>query len=170
MEPAMALCAGLAAITLGLGAIGSLPADVRRLGAIRLPMPVRPIAAIVLLASLLVPVNWPRSVGASVPPPIVRLSDQAVADEHPQKPPEPSTSSATSRFPGAGSTAATYLVRPGDSLWRIAERTLADRHGGVPMRAEIARFWPRIYETNRALVGANPDLIFPGQHLEIPEA
>lgn len=166
----MALCASLAAATLSLGAIGSLRAAVRRLGAIRLPMPVRPIAAIVLLASLVVLVNRPRSVGASVPPPVVRLSDQAVTDERQPISPEPATSSATARFSEAGSTAAAYVVRPGDSLWRIAEGTLADRHGGVPLGAEIARFWPRIYETNRALIGANPNLIFPGQHLEIPEA
>jgi len=170
MEPAMVLCAGLASVTLSLGVIGWLPAAARRLGAIRFSMPVRPVAAIVLLASLGPLVSRPRSVDASVPPPVVRLSDRAMADERQLIPPEPATSSAEQRLSTDGSTAAAHVVQPGDSLWRIAERILADRHGGVPVGAEIARFWPRIYETNRALIGANPNLILPGQQLEIPEA
>jgi nucleoid-associated protein YgaU len=64
----------------------------------------------------------------------------------------------------------TCVVRTGDSLWRIAERTLADRGNGMVTSADIAQFWPVIYEANRALIGDDPNLILPGQTLEIPEA
>ncbi|MFV9673546.1 MAG: LysM peptidoglycan-binding domain-containing protein, partial [Acidimicrobiia bacterium] len=64
---------------------------------------------------------------------------------------------------------ATYTVEPGDSLWRIAALVLRSGGAGEPSSAEIARFWPAIYEANRTLVGDNPNLIFPGQRLLIPE-
>lgn len=64
---------------------------------------------------------------------------------------------------GASSTAPaapqTYVVQSGDSLSRIAKRTYGD-----------AKQWRRIYEANREVIGANPDLIHPGQKLVLPEA
>ncbi len=169
MEPAMALCAGLAAVTLSLGVIGSLPAAARRLGAIRVPLPVRPIAALLLLASLMVLVNRPRPAAATVAPPIVRLSGQAEGTaDRPQ--PQGSTPVVNPTAPTElDVTVPTYEIRPGDSLWRIAQRALVDQQSGEPTNADIARFWPRIYDANRSLIGADPNLIFPGQHLEIPE-
>lgn len=53
----------------------------------------------------------------------------------------------------------TYVVRSGDSLSRIAKRHYGD-----------ASQWTRIYEANRGLIGANPDLIHPGQELVLPQA
>jgi nucleoid-associated protein YgaU len=52
----------------------------------------------------------------------------------------------------------TYTVRPGDSLWKIAKRQYGDGND-----------WSRLYEANRETIGANPDLIHPGQVLVIPE-
>ncbi|MFI6288418.1 transglycosylase family protein [Streptomyces sp. NPDC051018] len=49
----------------------------------------------------------------------------------------------------------TYTVKPGDNLWAIAEEKKLE--GG----------WPALYETNRETVGADPDLILPGQSLEL---
>lgn len=51
----------------------------------------------------------------------------------------------------------TYRVVPGDCLWYIAQRFLGNG----------AR-WPEIYNMNRAVVGGNPNLIFPGQIFRIP--
>lgn len=48
-----------------------------------------------------------------------------------------------------------YVVAPGDSLSLIATEQHVD--GG----------WQALYETNRATVGGNPDLIFPGQRLTL---
>jgi nucleoid-associated protein YgaU len=51
-----------------------------------------------------------------------------------------------------------YLVKPGDNLWNIAK----DHLGG-------GKNWPAIYEQNAGTIGANPDLIHPGQNLAIPD-
>ena len=55
-------------------------------------------------------------------------------------------------------------VHRGDSLWLIAEHGL----GGHASDAQIAAEWPRWYEANRAVIGDNPGLIQPGQHLQPP--
>lgn len=60
------------------------------------------------------------------------------------------------------------VVRPGDSLWRIAEAELTRRHGAAPSDAEVAAYWPRIHAANRALVGPDPDLVRPGVPLVLP--
>ncbi|WOX20755.1 transglycosylase family protein [Streptomyces solicathayae] len=48
-----------------------------------------------------------------------------------------------------------YTVEPGDSLSRIAR----DEH--------VTGGWQRLYESNRSVVGDDPDLIFPGQRLAL---
>ena len=50
----------------------------------------------------------------------------------------------------------TYTVKPGDTLWGIAERFL-----GKGSR------WREIYYANQAIIGANPNIIYPGQKLTI---
>jgi nucleoid-associated protein YgaU len=60
-----------------------------------------------------------------------------------------------------------YTVRPGDSLWRIAAEALQVR-GRAPTVAAVAAEWPRWYAANRDVVGADPDLIRPGQVLQVP--
>lgn len=57
------------------------------------------------------------------------------------------------------------LVRPGDSLWAIAERSLP---AGADAAA-IDRHWRRIYHVNRPLIGPDPDLLRPGQRLRLPD-
>jgi hypothetical protein len=58
------------------------------------------------------------------------------------------------------------VVRPGDSLWGIAAAQLG--RDGTPARTAAA--WPRWYAANRAVIGADPDLIKPGQRLAWPES
>ena len=55
-------------------------------------------------------------------------------------------------------SAETYVVVKGDSLSRIAKREYGD-----------ANKWRAIYEANNDLI-KDPDLIYPGQELTIPEA
>ncbi|HEY7683125.1 MAG TPA: LysM peptidoglycan-binding domain-containing protein [Gemmatimonadales bacterium] len=52
----------------------------------------------------------------------------------------------------------TYTVAKGDSLSKIAKRFYGD-----------AKHWKKIYEANQSTI-KNPDLIFPGQVLKIPDA
>jgi nucleoid-associated protein YgaU len=56
-------------------------------------------------------------------------------------------------------------VRPGDSLWRIAEH----RCGPGASTAQIAELTNRLYILNRTTIGSDPDLIFPGMTLDVPE-
>lgn len=59
-----------------------------------------------------------------------------------------------------------YTVRRGDSLWAIAESELgSDAHP-----AATDRRWRLWYEENRAVIGADPNLILPGQVLGSPGA
>ena len=59
---------------------------------------------------------------------------------------------------------ATVTVVPGDSLWAIAARHLP----AGSTDAEVADAWPAWYAANAATIGADPDLILPGQHLHVP--
>ncbi|HYJ66130.1 MAG TPA: LysM peptidoglycan-binding domain-containing protein [Nocardioidaceae bacterium] len=57
------------------------------------------------------------------------------------------------------------VVSRGDSLWAIAERHLGP---DVSIQA-IATEWRRWYAVNRACIGPNPNLIYPGMVLHAPE-
>lgn len=56
------------------------------------------------------------------------------------------------------------VVHPGDSLWAIAARALPAHASD----ADVSRAWRRLYDRNRAVIGADPSLIRPGQRLELP--
>jgi LysM repeat protein len=65
----------------------------------------------------------------------------------------------TVAFPTAAkpaTAAARYVVRPGDTLSGIA--AALDVRGG----------WQALYETNRTVIGADPDVIHPGKVLVLP--
>ncbi|WP_128893601.1 LysM peptidoglycan-binding domain-containing protein [Longirhabdus pacifica] len=59
--------------------------------------------------------------------------------------------------PNEQSKTNTYVVKSGDSLWKIAQKTLGDGNA-----------WRRIYNQNKAVIGPDPNLIFAGQKLVIP--
>jgi len=69
----------------------------------------------------------------------------------------------------AGAVVAPVVVRPGDTLWRVAERTLHASTGAQPSAAQVARSWPRWWSANREVIGNDPDLILPGTALTAPE-
>jgi nucleoid-associated protein YgaU len=62
------------------------------------------------------------------------------------------------------------VVRSGDSLWTIAEACLAAEHGTPPSVEQVAAAWPAWYAANAAVIGADPDVIRPGQHLVVPSS
>jgi murein DD-endopeptidase MepM/ murein hydrolase activator NlpD len=70
----------------------------------------------------------------------------------PATPPAKSTHPAPTRPAGRDH----YTVVTGDTLSGIAE----DHH--------VAGGWPQLYADNRGVVGGDPDLILPGQHLTVP--
>jgi hypothetical protein len=60
--------------------------------------------------------------------------------------------------------APTVVVRAGDCLWSLAAEGL----GPDPPVAAVDARWRRIYRLNRSVIGPRPDLIRPGQLLQLP--
>ncbi|MFF2863339.1 transglycosylase family protein [Streptomyces rubiginosohelvolus] len=56
---------------------------------------------------------------------------------------------------GGAATAGAYTVQPGDNLWAIADAQ------------ELPDGWTGLYEANKDLLGSDPDLILPGQNLDL---
>ncbi|MFF5499418.1 transglycosylase family protein [Streptomyces aquilus] len=69
----------------------------------------------------------------------------------PAKPPK--TPARSQSHTGRGASHGDYTVRAGDTL-----STVAARHGTT---------WQRLYAANKAVIGGDPDLIVPGQRLEL---
>jgi nucleoid-associated protein YgaU len=59
---------------------------------------------------------------------------------------------------------AVVVVRPGDSLWRIARRLLS---AGAP-ESDVAVMVDVLHAHNRHTIGPDADLIRPGQRLGVP--
>jgi LysM repeat protein len=64
----------------------------------------------------------------------------------------------------ADATSHGYVVRRGDTLWDIAARHLGPNATSV----DISRAWPAWYAANRAVIGADPSVIRPGELLLAP--
>ncbi|MFZ4274367.1 transglycosylase family protein [Streptomyces arboris] len=56
---------------------------------------------------------------------------------------------------GSAVTGGGYTVQPGDNLWAIADAQ------------ELPQGWTGLYEANKDLLGSDPDLILPGQSLDL---
>jgi hypothetical protein len=63
-----------------------------------------------------------------------------------------------------------WVIEPGEHLWAVAERHLADEWGRSPTDAETTAYWRRLVEHNRArLPNPNdPDFVMPGMALDLP--
>jgi LysM repeat protein len=96
------------------------------------------------------PVPAPPPTTAPLVPPVVPIA-----------PPAPA--------PTAG---ATHTVARGEHLWSIAARQVATAIGKPPADlapADIAPYWLRVVEVNRPrLHSGNPNLVFPGEVVELP--
>lgn len=112
------------------------------------------------------------------------LPAQAHADPTAAQPPPPTPQSAMTGLPlpelpltsvaPAGTAASRgsartadrphqLTVRSGDTLWMIARRTLPSSATSTEITAQAHRLW----QANRQVIGADPDLIRPGQHLDL---
>ena len=82
----------------------------------------------------------------------------------PTRPPAPPRVMAPATAPRLIPASAAIIVQRGDSLWRIAARQLPAGHTDE----DVAKAWPRWYAANRAVIGADPSAIRPGQRLVAP--
>lgn len=116
-------------------------------------------------APTLAPQASPTAAEPAAPP------TPALATTAPAPPPPPAaepvveTTAAEHRATAPARTVAgPVVVEAGDSLWSIAARHLPP--GATD--AQIAAAWPHWYQANSAVIGADPDLVRPGQVLTAP--
>ena len=98
------------------------------------------------------PSTQPSSAPSSAPSAQPVASTQTAPSTHSA----PATTSSTASAPvshriGHGN----YTVRPGDTL------------SGIAAAAHLTGGWEALYQANKTTVGGNPNLIFPGQHLQV---
>lgn len=88
----------------------------------------------------------------------LRLPDRPVGAPHAMtvdRPAAPAGRAARSADP------VVHVVRPGESLWSLAEQVSGPG-------ADLDAAWRAIWAANREVVGDDPDLILPGQRLRLP--
>lgn len=67
-------------------------------------------------------------------------------------------------------TAQTHVVAPGENLWMISHDTLHARLGRAPSDQETTTYWIDLIDANRPnLRSGDPDLIIPGESIDLPE-
>lgn len=72
---------------------------------------------------------------------------------------------------GEAPQAGTVVVEPGDHLWKLSQTHL-DLALGRPARPEeVDPYWRAVIDANRnQLVSGDPDLIYPGEVIRLPDA
>ena len=106
------------------------------------------------------------------PPPTMRVVPDAAAGTAADPAPATPPTEVPPGSPAATAAPDTWTVGPGDHLWGVAERTLAEAWGRPPADAEVDPYWRAVIEANRGRLRdpANPDLVFAGQVLTLPSA
>jgi len=143
--------------------LASVTSGHRRLQALVVGLTLPPLRALVAWATLGVAA---ASAAASNPdPPPVAVMTLEVASPTPVI---PTPVEAVSPAPRATPT---YTVVAGDHFWAIAGRVLGRRLDRPPSASEVAAYWRRLIDANRDRLvhRGNPDLIYPGQVLVLPE-
>lgn len=105
-------------------------------------------------------------VAADGPPPTVMMR---LLDDAPTAPSTPTPPAVTVEAPPAPAPRE-WVVVPGDSFWRIAERHLEQQLTRRPTDGQVARYWVALIAANRdrLVVPSEPDLIHPGQRFVLP--
>jgi nucleoid-associated protein YgaU len=114
--------------------------------------------------------------------PVVRTPPPTSAPAAPSTRPEPIATPTTTSTPSAAPPAPaapvlrraaaprTYVVQPGDNLWRIARAETVRATGDArPDNRTVADYWDRVIATNRTtLRSGDPSRIFPGEVVALP--
>ena len=107
------------------------------------------LATVLVIAAVLAPIPAATLVSGPAPPAVL-LEEVAQPQAHARPP-------------------ATYVVKSGDNLWKIAAALVQARSGRIPSSAEIGGYWWRLIEENRQrIISGDPNLIYPGEELVLP--
>ncbi len=109
-------------------------------------------------------IDEPGSRGANLTEGGSWLPDPGWAREDSARTAGSATTAAPWRTGDSGSAPRKHVVASGDCLWDIAEAQLPP--GAGPARIDAQ--WRRWYAVNRAVIGPDPSLLQPGQHLVSP--
>jgi nucleoid-associated protein YgaU len=168
----LACCAALAwlawswgALGLALTAVSAVPGvlGALALAALRplLPAGARRAAALALGLGLGMGAPWPASATPSTSSPDAEnpVPDWPIAGDRADPVPD-----------GPAQPAGTHVVIWGDCLWDIAEARLARASGRPPTDRQVLDAVHAWWSTNSAVIGPDPDLLFPGQVLRPPNS
>ncbi len=109
--------------------------------------------------------SGPAMASAANQPPSIVLVDLGPVEQ--ANPIETATAVVDNSTLAPAPTPATWTVAPGDHLWHIAERVV--QSSGTPTSVgAITTYWRRLIAENLTTIGPDPDLIFPGQILQLP--
>jgi nucleoid-associated protein YgaU len=110
-----------------------------------------------LLPALPLPAIPPSPSEAAVMPPKATAGDQGQESPEASGPPGAPLPAGAARAGTAAPEAAVWVVRPGDSFWRIAAVQVPDGRDPV-------RYWVDLVRANRMTIrSGDPDLIHPGE-------
>ncbi len=151
-----------AALAAERGRVGARLAE--RLASAVTPRRVRLLVRLVCGAAAAVPVALPLAAEAEEPGRCTPGACSPALAGLPT-PDRPDVTTLATRGVSTRHSAVIVVVRPGDTLWSIARRHLS---AGADDGA-VASAWPRWYAANRSAVGDDPDLIFPGTRLRVPD-
>ena len=169
------------ALTGAAAAPGAVGAAARLALRVFLPAGARRAAALALGVGL--GVGTPlAAVSAAELPPATSAAESSVSGmgvevpDWPAEPASPVVSAAT--LPGspehavpdwpAGSAAGDHVVLRGDCLWDIAAEHLTGLRGRAPADGEVATAVQAWWAANATVIGADPNLLLPGQLLRPP--
>ncbi|WP_182111716.1 LysM peptidoglycan-binding domain-containing protein [Actinotalea sp. JY-7876] len=180
----LALGCGLLVVSLASQALGRRAATVERLGSRLTPAILRRVLAVgvggVLVATPAAAATGGPSdpgtdlgwtVTTSVAEPAPAPGSSPIASAPTGAAPVPAAAApltAAALVPAAPEPSAVaapvHVVAPGDTLWAIAR----DHLPAGSSAADVAAAWPAWHAANTDVVGTDPDLIHPGQHLRAP--
>lgn len=109
--------------------------------------------------------DWPAAPAPPAPP-------AAPGPDAAPSVPEPAAASQPAGVLGAPvvreAPAGAVVVRPGDTLWGLAESALRGDSARPPTVPQVAAAWPAWWAANRDVIGEDPDLLLPGTVLRPP--
>lgn len=113
-----------------------------------------------------VPAGWEEPVATTAP--TVSITSPRLEAPPPAPPPAQVDPRPSPAPPSGRLGAVQVVVQPGDNMWRLAQRRLAEAGQPTDDR-RVGPYWVRVVEANRHRIrSGNPDLIFPGEVLVLP--